>query len=372
MLQPRSWSTSDRCYRDGEKLRIITRWEPMFLRWRNDVGPIWKEDERRRFKYWGLKWNLTNIYIFQWFTEKIRKGFWHWKWRITFLLVFSNLPWRFAEVFDVEFRSAAGDLHQLQLKALSLCEGCHYQRSWHVELRFGRPESHLRWALKTAEFRKGRFLFGDRRKTARQGNLGFINNAQNHMKSLHLEEIGKSDDVSQWNVLNSISLDVFLFEVPNSGQNPGKNQQDGGSLLTSLLKRSSHGTVWRTAAAPWMTSCLMGWPLSLRSSLHLVIKMAMREVEAEEKTPKNPFFVLQSQIQIKKWESSSKAFWNVLPFGSFYCDGVEGVVNFDVNSMGWHLRWVVKQICWVDLKFHWFGYWFYCTRSTTRYYLLDN
>ena len=34
----------------------------------------------------------------------------------------------------------------------------------------------------------------------------------------------------------------------------------------------------------------MGWPLSLRSSLHLVIKMAMREVEAEEKTPKNPFF----------------------------------------------------------------------------------
>ena len=94
----------------------------------------------------------------------MRKGFWHWKWQITFKLLFSNLLWRFAEVFHAEFSTVVqlencSRYPLLQLKALSLCEGCHYQRSWHVELRFGRPESHLRWALKTADFGKGEVSF---------------------------------------------------------------------------------------------------------------------------------------------------------------------------------------------------------------------
>ena len=145
----------------------------------------------------------------------------------------------------VQLETCSSYSSQLQLKALSLCEGCHYQRSWHVELRFGRPESHLRWALKPAD----------------------LSTLRKMLESL--------DDVSQWKYVQSPFLWTCFgkCEVPNSGQNPGKNQQDVGEFCWSFYW-VLHGVmevVWRTAAAPKTTSCHMGWPLSLRSSLNLVI-----------------------------------------------------------------------------------------------------
>lgn len=76
----------------------------------------------------------------------------------------------------VQLETCSSYSSQLQLKALSLCEGCHYQRSWHVELRFGRPESHLRRALKTADFgkREVSFLGAGETAGARESNLSTL------------------------------------------------------------------------------------------------------------------------------------------------------------------------------------------------------
>ena len=169
------------------------------------------------------------VYIFQWFAEKMRKGFWHWKWQITFKLLFSNLLWRFAEVFHAEFSTVVqlencSRYPLLQLKALSLCEGCHYQRSWHVELRFGRPESHLRRALKPAD----------------------LSTLRKMLESL--------DDVSQWKYVQIPFLWTCFgkCEVPNSGQNPGKNQQDVGEFCWSFywVLNGGHGSRLKDRSCP--------------------------------------------------------------------------------------------------------------------------
>ena len=114
----------------------------------------------------------------------------------------------------------------------------------------------------------GRFLFWGPGRQPGQGN----------QTSPPWGKLESLDDVSQGGTFQIPFLWTWKFEVPNSGQNPGKNQQDVGEFCWSFywVLNGGHGSiVWRTAVAPKTTSCHMGWPLSLRSSLNLVMDMGV-------------------------------------------------------------------------------------------------
>ena len=166
--------------------------------------------------------------------------------------------------------------------------------------------------LRRLNSERGGFFLGTDEKQPGKGILDSSIMHKNHMKSLHLEEVGKSDNVSQWNVLNSISLDVFLFEVPNSGQNPGKNQEDGGESVDLSTQEMKSWNRLKDRSCPVNDQLPHGMATfieKLFASCHQDGVVPCVKWKQKKKRQKfSSFFVLQSQIQIKKCESSSKAF----------------------------------------------------------------
>ena len=130
----------------------------------------------------------------------------------------------------VQLETCGSYSSQLQLKALSLCEGCHYQRSWHVELRFGRPESHLRWALKTADFGKGEVSF-----------LGTGQSLQiwGKLANLMMWANGNVSD-SMSNMVRSLTLVRILERISRTW----------GVCWPFLLKTWSHGSRLKDRSCP--------------------------------------------------------------------------------------------------------------------------
>ena len=223
------------------------------------------------------------VYIFQWFAEKIRKGSWHWKWRISFflLLVFSNLLWRFVEGFHAEFSSAAGDLQQLFISAAA--EGS--IPLWRVPL-----------STKLACW-----------IALRKTKIPFASSPQAGW-SLDLEEnVGKF-----WMMWANGNMFKFHFSgrvlenvrFPNSGQNPGKNQQDVGEFCWSFywVLNGGHGSRLKDRSCPKNDQLPHGMATfieKLFESCHWTwVKPWFRKG-----FPSHTF--LCCNFQIKRWESSS-------------------------------------------------------------------
>ena len=203
----------------------------------------------------------------------------------------------------VQLETCGSYSSQLQLKALSLCEGCHYQRSWHVELRFGRPESHLRWALKPADLSTLRKM------------LESLDDVFANVNMFKVHFSGVLENV------RFLTLVRILERISRTQ----------GSFVDLSIEYSMES--WKSFEGPQLPQKrpVATWDGHFHWEALWILSLDMCETVVSERVSFPYFFLLQFPDQ--EMGILIKSIWKC-PFrnGSFYRDGVEGVVKFDVNS----------------------------------------